>query len=110
MKQKSRIFECKGGLIWENTIAHGEENQSPGGKGGGRGRGKERLFDFYTPASICHLFPFKQLDRLEANKAERAMKMELAHSNKCRSIDREKAEIEKEKVSLEKKLEGKQIR
>jgi len=53
-----------------------------------------------------NLDKLQQLDRLEANKAERAMKMELAHSNKCRSIDREKAEIEREKVSLEKKLEG----
>ena len=32
--------------------------------------------------------------------------MELAHSNKTRSIQREKLEIEKEKAALEKKLEG----
>jgi len=48
----------------------------------------------------------QQLERLEANKVERATKMELAHSNKTRSIQREKLEIEKEKAALEKKLEG----
>lgn len=48
----------------------------------------------------------QQLDRVEANKTERAMKMEMAHSNKFRSIDRERTEIEKEKALLEKKLEG----
>ena len=36
------------------------------------------------------------------------MKMELAHSNKSRSIEREKVEIEKDKAQLEKKLEGNQ--
>jgi len=48
----------------------------------------------------------QQLDRLEANKMERVVKMDLAHSNKTRSIDREKNEIDKEKALLEKRLEG----
>ena len=38
---------------------------------------------------------------------ERVVKMDLAYSNKTRSIDREKNEIDKEKALLEKRLEGK---
>jgi len=47
----------------------------------------------------------QQLERLEANKVERAMKMDLAHSTKTRLMEKEKIDVEKEKLTLEKRLE-----
>jgi hypothetical protein len=47
----------------------------------------------------------QQLERLEANKVERAMKMDLAHSTKTRLMEKERIAVEKEKSTLEKRLE-----
>ena len=40
---------------------------------------------------------------------ERAMKMDLAHSTKTRLMEKEKIDVEKEKLTLEKRLEGMRV-
>jgi uncharacterized protein YeaO (DUF488 family) len=49
---------------------------------------------------------FQQMDRLEASKAEKMSKMELAHNTKLRLTEKEKDDILRERSLLEKKLDG----